>query len=111
MSNINEIKNDNEYMEFSNQMKEQYEELEAEKKLTEMENYELKKEIVTVYGLIRVLDTCISDLHNIPNFVAELAERTRGGLSSVMDKYIFNIKDESDDEEEDMQVLVNMQFD
>ena len=60
--------------------------------------------------MIRVLDTCISDLHNIPNFVAELAERTRGGLSSVMDKYIFNIKDESDDEEE-MQVLVNMQFD
>jgi len=109
--NNNEIKNDNEYMEFSNQMKEQYEELEAEKKLTEMENYELKKEIVTVYGLIRVLDTCISDLHNIPNFVVELAERTRGGLSSVMDKYIFNIKDESDDEEEDMQVLVNMQFD
>ena len=109
--NNNEIKNDNEYLEFSNQMKEQFNELEAEKKLTEMENYELKKEIVTVYGLIRVLDTCISDLHNIPNFVVELAERTRGGLSSVMDKYIFNIKDESDDEEEDMQVLVNMQFD
>jgi len=111
MSNNNEIKNDNEYLEFSNQMKDQFNELEAEKKLTEMENYELKKEIVTVYGLIRVLDTCISDLHNIPNFVVELAERTRGGLSSVMDKYIFNIKDESDDEEEDMQVLVNMQFD
>jgi len=110
--NNNEIKNDNEYLEFSNQMKDQFNELEAEKKLTEMENYELKKEIVTVYGLIRVLDTCISDLHNIPNFVVELAERTRGGLSSVMDKYIFNIKeDESDDEEEDMQVLVNMQFD
>tara|TARA_R110001592_G_scaffold124119_1_gene332782 strand:+ start:60 stop:395 length:336 start_codon:yes stop_codon:yes gene_type:complete len=111
MSNNNEIKNDNEYLEFSNQMKEQYNELEAEKKLTEMENYELKKEIVTIYGLIRVLDTCLSDLHNIPNFVVELAERTRGGLSSVMDKYIFNIKDESDDEEEDMQVLINMQFD
>ena len=111
MSNNNEIKNDNEYLEFSNQMKDQFNELEAEKKLTEMENYELKKEIVTIYGLIRVLDTCISDLHNIPNFVAELTERTRGGLSSVMDKYIFNIKDESDDEEEDMQVLVNMQFD
>ena len=105
--NNNEIKNDNEYMEFSNQMKEQYEELEAEKKLTEMENYELKKEIVTVYGLIRVLDTCI----NIPNFVAELAERTRGGLSSVMDKYIFNIKEDESDDEEDMQVLINMQFD
>jgi len=111
MSNNNEIKNDNEYLEFSNQMKEQFNELEAEKKLTEMENYELKKEIVTVYGLIRVLDTCISDLHNIPNFVVELAERTRGGLSSVMDKYIFNIKEDESDEEEDMQVLVNMQFD
>ena len=47
MSNNNEIKNDNEYLEFSNQMKEQFNELEAEKKLTEMENYELKKEIVT----------------------------------------------------------------
>jgi len=111
MSNNNEIKNDNEYLEFSNQMKDQFNELEAEKKLTEMENYELKKEIVTVYGLIRVLDTCISDLHNIPNFVVELAERTRGGLSSVMDKYIFNIKEDESDEEEDMQVLVNMQFD
>jgi len=109
--NNNEIKNDNEYLEFSNQMKEQFNELEAEKKLTEMENYELKKEIVTVYGLIRVLDTCISDLHNIPNFVVELAERTRGGLSSVMDKYIFNIKEDESDDEEDMQVLVNMQFD
>jgi len=111
MSNNNEIKNDNEYLEFSNQMKDQFNELEAEKKLTEMENYELKKEIVTVYGLIRVLDTCISDLHNIPNFVVELAERTRGGLSSVMDKYIFNIKEDESDDEEDMQVLVNMQFD
>ena len=110
--NNNEIKNDNEYMEYSNMMKEQYEELQAEKKLTEMENYELKKELMTIYGLIRVLDTCISDLHNIPNFIVELAERTRGGLSSVMDKYIFNIEDESDDEEEeDMQLLVNMQFD
>ena len=108
--NNNEIKNDNEYMEFSEMMKQQYEELQAEKKLTEMENYELKKELMTIYGLIRVLDTCISDLHNIPNFIVELAERTRGGLSSVMDKYIFNIEDESDDEEE-MQVLVNMQFD
>ena len=108
--NNNEIKNDNEYMEFSEMMKQQYEELKAEKKLTEMENYELKKELMTIYGLLRVLDTCISDLHNIPNFIVELAERTRGGLSSVMDKYIFNIEDESDDEEE-MQVLVNMQFD
>ena len=69
--NNNEIKNDNEYMEFSNQMKEQYNELEAEKKLTEMENYELKKEIVTIYGLIRVLDTCLSDLHNIMSKYSE----------------------------------------
>ena len=107
---MNNIPNDNEndYLIFCNELKAQYEVLDKEKKIIEKENILLKKEILSIYGILRVLDSSITDLYNIPNFVVELIERTRGALSYVVETYILKIKEEEEEEEE---IVVHMVFD
>jgi len=109
MINNNEIKNDNEYLEYSNQMMDQYNELKKETINFKKELVLIKKEICSSYGLSRVIDSMASDLVNVPSVLINLIESHREFLSKIVQDYIIKSdleEEESDDDEEEL--LVHM---
>lgn len=106
-NNPTTINNENEYLEFSNLMKEQYEELEKENKKLIIKNNKLKKELCSLYGVSRVIDYMASSLLNIPNILLELIERQRSALSIIVETEILNIPEEEDEE---IEVVMQMVF-
>ncbi len=107
--NNNEIKNDNEYMEFSNMMKEQYDQLKKENKKLKKKIYDYQKEFCSIYGVLRIIDFMASELINIPNVLIELIERQRGALSDLVEKDIIKYVDEDQEElDEEEQIIVQM---
>ena len=81
-----------EYLEMVNQLKLKYDMITS--KLDKIESMELnmKKDLITAYGVVRMLDHLISTSH-IPydHEVITIVECLRGLLSTVMDRHIFNI--------------------
>ncbi len=108
-NNPNTINNDNDYMEFSKLMKEQYDELKEENKNLKKHLFNYQKEICSIYGIMRVIDFMITDLHNIPNILIELVERQRSALSRIVEKDIIKYEDEDEiEEEEELNIIVEM---
>jgi len=109
MINNNEIKDENDYLEFSNMMKEQYDELKKENKNLKKRIYEYQKEFCSCYGVLRIIDFMASELVNIPNVLVELIERQRGALSNLVEKDIIKYVDEDEEElDEEEQIIVQM---
>ena len=97
MSEPIDEKNDNitegQYIEMANHLKETYDKMSEKLFKSEIKIMELKKEIITAYGLIRVIDNILEHLYDVPHEVVVLVECLRSHLSEVMDKELFNIKE------------------
>ena len=81
------------YIEMANHLKETYDKISEKLFKSEIKIMELKKEIITAYGLIRVIDNILEHLYDVPHEVVVLVECLRSHLSEVMDKELFNIKE------------------
>jgi hypothetical protein len=81
-----------EYLEMVQQLKDKYDMITS--KLDRIESMELnmKKDLISCYGVVRVLDHLIStSMVPYDNEIMVIVEVLRGMLSTVMDRHIFNI--------------------
>jgi hypothetical protein len=78
-----------ELLEMSKHFKELMEKKEKEMEKIKEENMNLKKILISVYGVLRIIDELIDFSFEIPTDIATLIETIRGYLSDYMDKYIF----------------------
>jgi len=76
------------YLEMCDQLKKKYDEVEYIKAKLTMQNTDLKKEILTAYGLSRILDNLINNCFDVDMEVVCLSESLRGHLSNVIDDII-----------------------
>ena len=81
------------YIEMANHLKETYDKMNEKLFKSEIKIIELKKELMTSYGLVRVIDNILEHLYDVPHEVVVLVECLRSHLSEVMDKELFNIKE------------------
>ena len=83
-----------EYLEMVNQLKDKYDEITDKLDRIELQELDMKKDLITAYGVVRMLDNLISNSH-IPydNEVVTIVEVLRGLLSNCMDRHIFHIED------------------
>lgn len=89
--NIN-IKNEQHYIELTNQLKEKYEVYEIENNIYKTQNHEMKKDLMVIYGLIRTIDMFYSNY--IINFTEDdklqfLIEEVRSLCSAFIDANIL----------------------
>tara|TARA_R110002167_G_scaffold85579_3_gene231997 strand:+ start:355 stop:657 length:303 start_codon:yes stop_codon:yes gene_type:complete len=82
------------YIEMSNHLKETYDKISEKLFRSEIKIIDLKKDLITVYGLVRIIDNILDNLYEVPHEVVVLIECLRSHLSDVMDKELFNINDE-----------------
>ena len=80
--------NDGMYLDAMNQLKDKFDIVEADIKTYKDDIQAIKKELITFYGLIRVIDELTEDCIIEP-FIKELIECSRGRLSAFLDTYIF----------------------
>jgi len=82
------------YLEMANQLKEKYDEITTKLEKVELLELDMKKDLITAYGVVRMLDNLIST-SPIPydNEVITIVEVLRGLLSNCMDRHIFHIED------------------
>ena len=85
--------NEQEYIEMSNHFKKLYDDLIEKNFKQEIKIMDLKKDLITVYGFIRVIDNILDSLYEVPHEIVVLVECLRGHLSDIIDKEIFKIKD------------------
>ena len=103
--------NENQYIQYCDEMKEQFNELKEENKGLKKELYFIKKELCSTYGISRIIDYMADDLHNIPILLLDLIQRQRGSLSTLFEKYIIKYEDEDEKEEqEELEIIVRMNF-
>ena len=81
------------YLEMANHLKQTYDKMEEKLLRSEIKIMDLKKELMTAYGLVRIIDNILDNLYEVPHEVVVLIECLRGNLSDSMDKNIFNVKD------------------
>ena len=83
-----------EYLELCNDLKTKYDEITDKLDRIELLELDMKKDLITAYGVVRMLDNLISNSH-IPydNEVVTIVEVLRGLLSNCMDRHIFHIED------------------
>ena len=81
------------YIEMANHLKETYDKMNEKLLKSEMKILNLKKELMTSYGLVRIIDNILEHLYDVPHEVVVLVECLRSHLSEVMDKELFNIKE------------------
>tara|TARA_R100001086_G_C11751391_1_gene235469 strand:+ start:62 stop:319 length:258 start_codon:yes stop_codon:yes gene_type:complete len=74
-----------EYLELANQLKESFDEKDKQVDLLLKENEELKKNFISVYGMLRVIDY-YSQGNIDDQVVITLIETARGYASSVLDE-------------------------
>lgn len=82
------LENEGMYLEAMNQLQKKFDEIEYIKAKLTIQNTELKKEILTAYGLSRVLDNLINNCFDVDMEVVCLSESLRGHLSNVIDDII-----------------------
>ena len=81
-----------EYLDMVNQLKDKYDMITNKLKRIEAMEIDMKKDMASAYGVVRLLDHLISNSHNsYDNEVMVLIECLRGLLSDCMDKHIFNM--------------------
>ena len=83
-----------EYLEMVNQLKDKYDEITDKLDRVELLELDMKKDLITAYGVVRMLDNLISNSHiGYDNEVVTIVEVLRGLLSNYMDRHIFHIED------------------
>ena len=87
---MTEPENEGEYIDMANQLKETYDLISAKLFKTDMLLLDLKKDLCTAYGVIRLLDS-LSDQLDLPHEFTTILECLRGTLSDSMDTHIFDI--------------------
>ena len=83
--------NEGHLLEMSNHFKELYEKLTEDNEKQKKEITDLKKYLISVYGIVRVLDEIFSLTFEAPPDSATLIEVLRGYLSDFMDEHVFNL--------------------
>tara|TARA_R110000765_G_C18469424_1_gene550947 strand:- start:105 stop:365 length:261 start_codon:yes stop_codon:yes gene_type:complete len=82
-----------EYLEMVNQLKDKYDEITDKLDRIELQELDMKKDLITAYGVVRMLDNLISNSHiGYDNEVVTIVEVLRGLLSNYMDRHIFGIE-------------------
>ena len=83
-----------EYLELCNDLKNKYDEITDKLDRIELQELDMKKDLITAYGVVRMLDNLISNSH-VPydNEVVVIVEVLRGLMSNCMDRHIFGIED------------------
>ena len=76
------------YLEMVNQLKEKFDLNEYLMKKMELRVLELKKELFSSYGIIRLLDNMIHQSYNIDGDIITLCESLRTHLSTVIEELI-----------------------
>jgi len=84
----NEPMTDQMYLELVEQLNDKFKDFEYLKNKLLMQNGEMKKEIITAYSLIRVLDNLISNAYEIDADIVCFSEITRGHLSHAVNSYL-----------------------
>jgi len=84
--------NDQAMKEMAEQLKETYDEITFKLEKMESENIDLKKHLISAYGMARVMDNLIDECYEIQPEISTLSDVLRAYLSSVMDNTIFNVK-------------------
>ena len=79
--------NSNEYLEMANHAKELVEDAERKVNSLKIENTDLKKELLGIYGSIRMLDNMIDG--SCPEEIVLFSEIIRGYLSNIITCYII----------------------
>lgn len=80
-----------EYLEMANQLKDKYNEITDKLNMIESLEKEMKKDLMTAYGVTRLLDHLISSSHiGYDNEVMVMIETLRGCMSDIIDKYILD---------------------
>ncbi len=82
-----------ELLEMSKHFKEVLEEREKDIAKLKEENMEIKKTLISCYGVLRIVDDLVSYTIEAPHDITALIEAMRAYLSEFMDKYIFKILD------------------
>lgn len=76
------------YLEAMEQLKEKYDLNEYLMKKMEIRLTEIKKELCSAYGMVRILDNMIGKCYGIDGDIITLSESLRGHLSSVFEEMI-----------------------
>tara|TARA_R100000388_G_scaffold54439_1_gene40339 strand:- start:4079 stop:4414 length:336 start_codon:yes stop_codon:yes gene_type:complete len=100
------MSNDNEYLELCNDLKKQYEELEKNRKDIIEEVIYFKKEISTIYGVIRVIDELMSKEPILNNSLIDIVENLRTRLSDIFEKKILLLKDDEEEEHNENDLII-----
>ena len=80
------------YLDMVNQLKEKYDEITSKLDKVELMEIDIKKDLMTAYGVVRLLDHLIStSLVGYDNEIIVIVEVLRGLLSDCMDKHILEI--------------------
>ena len=80
-----------EYLDMVNQLKEKYDEITTKLDSIERRDKELRKDFVTAYGVLRLLDHLIaSSVVGFDDEVGIIVETLRGFLSDCVDKHILS---------------------
>ena len=87
---IDEPSNEGQYLEMAAHLKETYDLISAKLFKNELQLLDLKKDLCTAYGVVRLLDS-LSDQMNLPHQFLTLIECLRGSLSDSMDTHIFDL--------------------
>ena len=82
--------NDEALIEMADQLKKTYDEITFKLEKIQLENLELKKNLISAYGFCRVLDMIASDSYELQPEILILIETLRAYLSTTMDNTIFN---------------------
>ena len=80
--------NEGYYLDAMNQLKEKFDVNEYLMKKIQKQNLELKKEIVTAFGCMRILDNLIHNSYGVDGDIVCLSESLRGHLSDYLDNII-----------------------
>tara|TARA_R110002167_G_scaffold344030_1_gene553209 strand:- start:2627 stop:2890 length:264 start_codon:yes stop_codon:yes gene_type:complete len=87
---MSNIENEQMYLDMVGQLKDKYDEITSQLESIERSGKEIKKDFITVYGVIRLLDHLISNSPvGFDDEVVIMVEVLRGFLSDCVDKYIL----------------------
>ena len=76
------------YLEAMEQLKEKFDMNEYLMKKIQKQNLELKKELITAFGCIRIIDNLIHQCYNCDGDIISLSESLRGHLSTAVEDFI-----------------------
>ena len=88
---MSNIENEQMYLDMVNQLKVKYEEITSKIESIERKEKELKKDFITAYGVIRLLDNLIrNSVVGFDDEIVTLVECLRGLLSESIDDYVLS---------------------